>query len=225
MNEIVFKELKIEHILNPKLKHSYIMIKPSQDVNSSQIAKITIKTPKVSQTFIHNLLHERESWIRKHIAKLQKTKIPKINIEDEVLLFGDIYSIDSNEASILREKLLKIPKDAALMINKSYNLFYLEMAQEYLTPRVEYFSKIMSLSYSGLVFKKVKSRWGSCDSKRNIMLNTELMKLKKELIDYVIVHELSHLVHMNHSKEFHAHVQKYLPDAKERRRVLKAIRL
>lgn len=225
MSEILFKELRIEHIFNPRLKHSYITIKPAHEADNAQIAKITIKTPKVSQTFIHNLLKEREAWIRKHIAKLQRTKAPKINLEDEVLLFGDIYSIDSDEASVLRDKLLKIPTDAALMIVKSYNLFYLEIAQEYLIPRVEYFSKIMSLPYSGLVFKKLKSRWGSCDSKRNIMLNTELLKLKKELIDYVIVHELSHLVHMNHSKEFHAHVEKYLPDARERRKVLKSIRL
>jgi predicted metal-dependent hydrolase len=83
----------------------------------------------------------------------------------------------------------------------------------------------MGLSYKELRIKKLKSRWGSCDSLRRITLNRELIKIEKELIDYVVVHELAHLVHMNHSKEFHALVAHYLPQAHPLRKRLKAISL
>ncbi|DAB31018.1 MAG TPA: hypothetical protein CFH84_00845 [Sulfurimonas sp. UBA12504] len=221
MNEIFFKELRIEYIFNPKLKHSYINIKPNYEPNATQVAKVILKTPKISQNFIHELLLEREYWIRKQILKFQKTKPKEINLEDEVLLFGEIYSLDSQEARLLRKKLINIPINATIKIQKSYDLFYFERSQEYLPKRVEYFSQIMGLEYRALVFKKFKSKWGSCDSKKIITLNTQLMKVQKELIDYVIVHELAHLVHMNHSKAFHAYVEKYLPFSQRLRNTLK----
>lgn len=220
MNEIVFKEFRIEHVLNPKLKNSYLSIKPDKQ-NAKQAAKIILKTPKVSQKFIDELLSNREFWIRKQIVKILETKPKNINLEDEVLIFGEIYSIDSEEALWLRKKLLKITVDDTLKIIQAYNAFYLELSKQYLPQRVAYFSNIMGLEYSQLKFKKLQSRWGSCDSKKVITLNTQLLKVKKELIDYVVVHELAHIEHMNHSKAFHLHVEKYLPHSQALRKILK----
>jgi predicted metal-dependent hydrolase len=83
----------------------------------------------------------------------------------------------------------------------------------------------MNLSYNDIKFKKMKSRWGSCSSKKTLTFNTQLIKVEKELIDYVVVHELSHLVFMNHSKEFHNLVEQYLADSKRYRQKLKNIRI
>jgi predicted metal-dependent hydrolase len=220
MIELLFKELRIEHICNPKLKNSYISIKPVH-TDGEQIAKIVVKTPKVSQKFLHELLANREVWIRKQILKFQKIKLKKINLEDEVLIFGEIYSLDSDEASWLREKLMTIQTDDIPKILKAYDAFYMQLSKKYLTQRVDFFAKTMGLEYSEIKFKKLKSRWGSCDSKKAITLNTQLMKVEKELIDYVVVHELSHIRHMNHSKYFHAHVEKYLPNSMILRKTLK----
>ncbi len=96
---------------------------------------------------------------------------------------------------------------------------------EDIAKRVEQFSKLMNLTYAELKFRKMRSRWGSCSSKRVITLNKELTKVDSELIDYVVVHELAHLQHMNHSKSFHALVQHYLPHAKQRRAKLKTVRI
>ena len=217
MNKIVYKDLNIEHICKTNLKHSYITI--------GKDAKVTLKTPKVSQRYLENLLLDKESWIRKQIFKIEQNPPLKVSIEDEVLLFGDIYSIDVDEAQELREFLEKLKVNSDANILRCYDKFYKLIAQKYLVPRVEYFSKIMNLDFKELKFRKMKSRWGSCSSHRVITLNSELIKVKKELIDYVIVHELAHIKHMNHSKKFHDLVENHLQDSKELRRELKKIRI
>jgi len=214
MNKILFKDLSVEHICKATLKNSYISVTH---------AKITLKTPKVSSKYIEQLLIDKEPWIRKQLSKLEQKGVTKINLEDEVLLFGEVFSIDVNEAEVLRGYLQKLKIENRENILKCYDRFYKHHAQLYLTPRLEYFSQIMGLRYSELKFRKMKSRWGSCSSVGTVTLNTELMKVKKELIDYVIVHELAHLKHMNHSKRFHSLVEKYLNNSSILRKELKNI--
>ena len=98
-------------------------------------------------------------------------------------------------------------------------------SKEFIINRVEHYSNLMDLDFSALKFRKMRARWGSCSSKREITLNSELSRLSENLIDYVVVHELAHLRHMNHSKEFHSLVDSYLADSKAHRKELKKIRL
>lgn len=184
-----------------------------------------LKTPKVSNIFIEKLLLDKEKWIRKQLLKLSQNTPQKINLEDELLLFGEVYNIDVEDAYYLRQKLNRLRKNSKTNILKCYDDFYKQFSSEYLIPRVEYFSNKMDLKFSAIKFRKMKSRWGSCSSQRVITLNSELIKVKKELIDYVIVHELAHLVHMNHSKEFHLLVESYLPSSKTLRTELKGTSL
>ena len=209
---IIFKELEIQHISKSILKNCYISVSDT---------KIILKTPKVSKQFIQLLLLEKEPWIRKQLSKIEKKPILKVNLKDEVLLFGEIHSIDIDEVKNLKKSIKNLKIASEENILKSYDRFYKEYAKIYLTPRLEYFSQLMGLEYSQLKFRKMKSRWGSCNSMGSITLNTQLIKVKKELIDYVLVHELAHLVHMNHSKLFHNLVEKYLPDSKNLKKELR----
>ena len=118
---------------------------------------------------------------------------------------------------------VKVPNKNNIL--KCYDNFYKFYAKKYLIPRVDYFSDIMNLNYSEIKFRKMKSRWGSCSSKGVITLNSQLIKINKELVDYIIVHELAHLTHMNHSKKFHLLVNQYLPDSKILNQKLKTIHL
>jgi len=220
MNEISFKDLKVNYIYKPAIKHSYISIKP--DTNG---VMIILKTPSKSSLFIHNLLLEKELWIRKKLHKIGNNLPKQINLEDEVLLYGEVYSIDAPEVEPLRVALTRVKTQNTELIEKKYNDFYKNEAKRYLTKRVKDFALLMKLDFKEIKFRKMKSRWGSCSSHRVITLNTQLIKIKKELIDYVIVHELAHLVHMNHSKRFHNLVDRYLPNAKEIRKKLKSIYL
>lgn len=78
-----------------------------------------------------------------------------------------------------------------------------QRAKEMLPPRVAELAKKHGFSYNKVFIKNNRSNWGSCSSKKNINLNLQLMRLSQELIDYVILHELCHLVYMNHGAEFH----------------------
>ncbi len=78
---------------------------------------------------------------------------------------------------------------------------------------------------ANLVIRDQKSRWGSCSSRGRISINSRCGKLPDELIEYVIFHELCHLIHLNHSPDFWQLLESYLPDAKKRRRTLNDYRL
>ena len=88
---------------------------------------------------------------------------------------------------------------------------YIQKAKAILPERVAHYSRIMS----------AKTRFGSCGSNGHICFSWRLMQYPPEAIDYVVVHELAHLKHLNHSPAFHALVASVLPDHKQRRALLR----
>lgn len=94
-------------------------------------------------------------------------------------------------------------------------------SKAYLPRRLSYLATNGGFSYNSIRFSNAKGRWGSCSNHKVISLNVALMNLPKEIIDYVITHELSHTVHLNHSKEFWLLVQQNYPDFKQARKDLK----
>lgn len=87
-------------------------------------------------------------------------------------------------------------------------------AKRYLTERVRALSDQTGLPVRRLSFRRQRSRWGSCNHCGDLSLNLSLITIDPELIDYVIVHELSHTKHMNHSRAFWREVERHCPSAK-----------
>lgn len=96
-----------------------------------------------------------------------------------------------------------------------------EEALKVIPERVEYFAKVIGVTYGKITVRKQKTRWGSCSSKGNLNFNCLLMLAPPEVLDYVVVHELCHRKQMNHSKAFWLEVEKVLPNYKEVRKWLK----
>ena len=99
--------------------------------------------------------------------------------------------------------------------------FLIEKAKKILPDKVAYYSKLMNLYPTALKITAAKTRFGSCSGKDSICFSYLLMRYPDEAIDYVVVHELAHIKHKNHSKAFYALIEKYLPDYKEREKLLK----
>jgi predicted metal-dependent hydrolase len=97
-------------------------------------------------------------------------------------------------------------------------------AEQLLPQRLNNLAQAHGFSYKSVGVRRLKSRWGSCSSKKEITLNYYLMQLPWPLIDYVLLHELTHTKHLNHSKAFWAAMDELLPNVKDVRKQLKAYR-
>lgn len=112
--------------------------------------------------------------------------------------------LNSNREMIRRELPIKDPKEQRARDYQKKIL--MKKAKEYLPYRLEYLAKLYGYSYDKCRLTHANTRWGSCSSNRTISLNIGLMKVPEKLRDYVIIHELAHLNHMDHSKAFWAEV-------------------
>ena len=94
-------------------------------------------------------------------------------------------------------------------------------AKTILPQKIAYYGGIMELCPTGLTITGAEKRFGSCSAKNRICFSWRLMQYPEEAIDYVVVHELAHIRHKDHSKAFYACVEEVLPDWRERRKLLK----
>jgi predicted metal-dependent hydrolase len=88
---------------------------------------------------------------------------------------------------------------------------------------VEKYSNIMNLYPSSINYRKNKRTWGSCSHKNDLKFNTQLCKFPKSVAEYVVIHELAHIKHKNHSRKFWDLVSIYCPDYKQRENLLKSL--
>lgn len=91
-----------------------------------------------------------------------------------------------------------------------------------LPDRLNYYAELLGVSYSKLSVKPMLSRWGSCSAQQSISINCLLMLAPDEVIDYILVHELSHVKHMNHSRAFYAFIDAHFPHRKQCEKWLKS---
>lgn len=93
----------------------------------------------------------------------------------------------------------------------------IRLAKSIIPQKVAYYARVMRVTYGSISIRKQKTRWGSCSRKGNLNFNCLLMMAPPHVLDYVVVHELSHRLEMNHSARFWGAVEKVLPDYKEAR--------
>lgn len=127
--------------------------------------------------------------------------------------------LNSNRG-IIREKLpINDPKTQRARDAKKKILA--KKAKDYLPYRLEYLAKLYGYNFDKCRLTHANTRWGSCSSNRTISLNIGLMQVPEVLRDYVIIHELAHLNHMDHSEAFWREVGEHDPKYKEHRKKLK----
>lgn len=196
MNYVIYENKKLSYtiITNKKLKNLYITIDPAYGV--------IVKNPNYSLAKIQEIVDKKAKWIFEKSQCLQlRNSIKNIyEIEKKILLFGEkhLHYLEGNLAP-----------------------FYKEKSQEIIPPMVKKWEEIMNLKSSGIRFRKAKRRWGSCSATNELSFNSSLVQLPIHCIEYIIVHELSHIKHKHHQKKFWLHVEKFLPHYKECERTIK----
>ena len=171
-----------------------------------------------TKSMIKKVLNENEKSIRKMISQ-QKIK-NKNNDEEKYSYLGNKLNITfKNVKSPIFNNNTLIVKDDN-MINKWYKNVAKETFKKYLDEAYYVFEE--KIPYPILKVRSMKTRWGVCNKKDNsVTLNLELIKKDQKYLNYVIVHELSHFVHFDHSKSFWKTVEKYCPEYKLVRKELK----
>lgn len=197
----------------PRNRNTYITITDEGEVR--------VRTPLKDIRRIRNLLKEKEEWINSKLISVKKRSSLTHTLGSTIRFRGEVMNIDSFE--FLQKKLKKDENN--IDIEKYYHQFYKNEAILTLPSRINYYAKKMNLHPSEIRYKRLRRRWGSCNSLGIVTFNTMMMQLSYEHIDYIIVHELAHLKHMNHAKEFHALVGTVLENEKKLRSELKEIRI
>lgn len=107
------------------------------------------------------------------------------------------------------------------VIKNAMEDWYREQAREVFTERLKFFQKMLGVEYNSINIRDQKTRWGSCSGRKNLSFSWRLIMSPQEVLDYVVVHELCHLIHMNHSKKFWETVESIIPQYKIRKKWLK----
>jgi len=98
--------------------------------------------------------------------------------------------------------------------------FYMRSSKQITRERTKFYQKLLKVTPSGIKIDKISNRWGSCNSRKEITYNYLISTLPMELIDYIVVHELCHIHHMNHDRSFWRKVGSIMPDYKLKMKML-----
>lgn len=189
---------------------------------------IVIKAPiSMKDETINRFVQEKQDWIRQKLSLINKTntKFEDVIHYRKFLLYGNKYSLVTDDIKKIETNdnfQIVIPKkiEPAKML-KSLKLWYKKIAKQILSERLAFIESRIKLKSSSFRIGDSKGRWGSCNSKGTICLNFRVIMLPPALIDYVIVHELCHLVEMNHSKNFWKLVSTFLPNVENLKKAIK----
>ena len=133
-----------------------------------------------------------------------------------------VLDADLESATAVRLLRIKLPLDVLPdKIQQAVQFWLMQQAQQIFTARLDFFAPQLGVQWHKLGLSNAKTRWGSASSTGAIRLNWRLVHVKPELVDYVVVHELSHLRVMDHSPRFWATVESVLPNHAALRRQLK----
>ncbi|MCL2474290.1 MAG: M48 family metallopeptidase [Alphaproteobacteria bacterium] len=193
---------------------------------------IQVSAPyRTSVDSIAKILKNRASWIARRIGEIQKNESTK----GTALFLGEAYEVkitrNSEEKNYCRleDKAIKIniqdewlsqqgvKEEAALELM----CWYKKEIKSIFIEKLGKWSEKIKISYDSFRINNAMRQWGSCDYKNVISLNWRLVMAPKEIIDYVIIHELCHIKHKNHSEEFWKMVEKYYPGYKEAKKHLR----
>lgn len=204
----------------------------SADIRVEEGALSIVVPINTSNEKIDQLLLDKRLWIKEKIA-LQREMAPVSNkqfVSGEAFPYlGRNYRLKVECGSFTPVKLLQgrlvaqVPEGSQQphMIRNALVRWYKRQAEHKLGEKVNRFEPMVGVKCAGISIKTFKSRWGSCTNKGELEFNWLIMLAPNRMVDYVVIHELCHLVHHDHSPEFWREVARVMPDYQQCREWLR----
>ncbi len=181
-----------------------------------------------SVNYLKNIITKKKNWIRreKEINAKNLSEIDQISkgyISYKGFKLSLIYEKSDADSILLENNVLKVfHSKESFKKKKKLIIFWLKSQSfEFLKSRLFFLSNKININFNSLNIRSYRARWGSCNENADISLNWKLIMLPEDVIDYVLIHELAHVVVPNHSKDFWRLVEKKYPDYKSRKNWLK----
>jgi len=189
---------------------------------------VTVRVPmKMSDKAITDFVNGHAQWVKKKQAEINAMAptLPKQYQPGESFLYlGQAYPLEivsDAKKEIVLENGFKLAESAQTHAELVFQNWYRRQARQVIEARVAFFANMYQFHYEKIRVTSARTRWGSCSSKGTLSFSWRLILTPLDQVDYVIVHELAHTVHHNHSKRFWKMVEKLMPDYKERRKQLR----
>ena len=223
IDTIVDNELSIQVVRSRRRR------KTSSIIISNGIVKVVVPD-QISDFTIKELINKRIPWIRKKLKdELNITPaIVKNYVDGESFTYlGNNYKLKSFVRNISFVKVssdyinVSLPKKSKENIKGLLERWYKEKAIEILTEKTNRYAKIIGVSPTAVSVGDYKSKWGSCSIEGKISYNWKIIIAPSRVLEYIVIHELCHMLEHNHSKEYWRHVNTYCKDFKESRKWLR----
>jgi len=206
-----------------KINHSqrakYIRLKINQK------GDLSVTLPSFTKAkHAHDFVFKKRTWIEKHLVKIRDVKksTPPTSLDLKLLneRWTIVYSENDNKNLILNESdnfIIRIHgKKTQLsdlsVIAKLLNQWCKKRARVVFNAMLQELAELHGFHYQRLSIRSQKTRWGSCSHKKNINLNSKLLFMPKDVVEYVMIHELCHTIEMNHSQRFWSLVEECDPN-------------
>ena len=193
--------------------------------------QVIVRAPQyVLEDTIRRFVEQKASWIQKHVTHFtfaaEERRAFSLTYGDTVSILGQDYPITSHQENYadFDGKQLTLPPDLPPQeILHTVREILKKIAREYIPSRAAVWSSRLGVIPTAVRINNAAKRWGSCSSKNSLNFSWRLMMAPPKAVDYVIIHELSHILEHNHSDRFWKIVSRTMPDYMEMKNVLKTL--
>jgi predicted metal-dependent hydrolase len=192
--------------------------------------KVSVRAPEsLDMDKIEEILESKRLWIYKGLAEWEDLNTRRVEREfvagESFLYLGRNYRLqivtDQPKPLILKNGHFKIKRGSLSKAEELFKTFYREKGTIKIKERINAYRGKMGATPNQVRVMELKHRWASCSAKGNLNFHWKCVQLPLSVLDYVVVHELTHLIHKNHTKVFWNQIDKVLPDYQERKQWLK----
>lgn len=197
----------------------------------TKTAAIEVRAPiGTSKKIIESFVKENQDWVDEHYGtvreKVEKREAFQLNFENDLLFLGKSYPlmpIEEARSGFDGQRFYAYAHLIPAELKSNMVEIYRNLAKKVLDHQVKKLSTHMRLKPQAVKINGAKTRWGSCSSKGSLNFSWYLVMAEEDTVRYVVVHELAHLIEMNHSRNFWKIVEQVLPDYQQEKEKLKKL--